>query len=168
MTTVAYRAGVMACDSCWTDGAGGIDSLASKIRRLKSGALLGAAGDNDARPLERLLDRVAAPARMPSLEKLIAIRREFTGLLVLPCGAVFKIATALLPPENWDADFSDDIGVWPIHAPFAAIGSGAAYALGAMAADKDAIAAVEIACGFDPNSRPPIHVERLNRGKAKR
>jgi hypothetical protein len=168
MTTVAYRAGTMACDSCWTAGDGGIDSLASKIRRLKSGALLGAAGDNDSRPLERLLDRVATPARMPPFETLIAIRREFCGLLVLPCGAVFKVATALLPPENWNADFSDDIGVWPIHAPFAAVGSGAAYALGAMAAGADPRDAVSIACGFDPHSRPPVHFEVLHHGKTNR
>jgi ATP-dependent protease HslVU (ClpYQ) peptidase subunit len=40
---------------------------------------------------------------------------------------------------------------------FVAIGSGAAYALGAMEAGADVVRAVEIACERDPSTSAPIH-----------
>ena len=40
---------------------------------------------------------------------------------------------------------------------FVAIGSGAAYALGAMEAGADVVRAVEIACLRDPSTSAPIH-----------
>ena len=40
---------------------------------------------------------------------------------------------------------------------FVAIGSGAAYALGAMEAGADVVRAIEIACERDPSTSAPIH-----------
>ena len=51
-----------------------------------------------------------------------------------------------------------------ITTPFFAIGSGRQYALGAMAAGQTTEQAVEIACRFDPYSKPPVETFSL-RGK---
>ena len=165
MTTITYRAGVMACDSCWTNGNECVDTLTTKIRRLAGGALLGQSGGNDGRVFEKLLDKVKTPTQLPAFEQLAAIRQDFLGLLVLPKGQVFKIATVLRSPETWGEDFAEDLGVWPIQAPFAAAGSGAELAIGAMAAGASAREAVAIACRYDINSRLPLHSLTLNPGK---
>lgn len=157
MTTVAYRSGVMACDSCWTYG-GTVDVLATKIVRLSSGALLGHAGQNDARAVVTLLDKARTQNQLPSYEALAAVRADVLGLLVLPTGRVFKVGTTIVSPENWTEDFDgDDIGIWEINGPFAAIGSGGDMALVAMASGKNAREAVTLACRFDLNSRLPLH-----------
>jgi len=158
MTTIAYRDGIMACDSCWTCGDGTVDTLCTKIVRLSSGALLGSAGGNDSRTIERLLDRVKTPAAVPSYEELAAIRQDFIGLLVLPKGQIYKIAATAAQPDKCD---ECDLGAWQIHGLFAAAGSGADLALGAMAAGKSAKEAVAIACRYDVNSRPPVHATAL-------
>ncbi len=178
MTTIAYRNGIMAGDSSFTFN-GIVDTLSRKVFRLKSGALLGQAGDNDGRPLLDLLEGVRTARQLPARADILALRINFLGLLVLPSrsarlsgfageaarGTMFKINSALKPPEQWsDANDGQDIGIWPIEAPFAAIGSGAELALGAMAQGATAIQAVKIACRFDIHSRPPVHAEASSPG----
>lgn len=155
MTTIAYKDGLMACDSCWTYG-GTVDTLTTKITRLASGALFGTAGQNDARSLVSLIDKVKTPNQLPSYEALLSLRADVLGLLVLPKGRVYKIATTIISPENWD-DQMDDYGLWEISGPFAAVGSGGDMALVAMDCGKSARDAVRIACKYDPNSRGPVH-----------
>lgn len=156
MTTIAYRDGVMACDSCWTYG-GTVDVLSTKITRLSSGALLGQSGQNDARSVVALLDRVKTPAQMPTYEALLERRVLFLGLLVLPKGRMFKVATTHVPTTMWDDEFdSDDVGIWELSGQFAAVGSGDSLALGAMAAGKSARDAVAIACRFDQIGRAHV------------
>ena len=48
-----------------------------------------------------------------------------------------------------------------IRAKFLAIGSGAAVALGAMAAGADAKQAVRIACQFDAHTKGPVKAYKL-------
>jgi hypothetical protein len=160
MTTVAYTAGAMACDSCWTYG-DTVDALSSKIARLSSGALFGQSGQNDARPLVALFDKVKTAAQLPSYEALMQIRVGFLGLLVLPKGRIFKVATTMVSPENWDSNFDDELGIWELGGPFAAVGSGGDFAAIAMECGKSARDAVRVACKYDINSRPPIHVVEL-------
>jgi hypothetical protein len=157
----------MACDSCWTNGQDLIDTLSIKIRRLSSGALLGGSGGNDGRAIEKLLDKVKSPAQLPTFDELQAVRQDFLGLLVLPKGQMFKIATTMVSPENWNGEFDDDLGVWQIQGPCGAAGSGTELAMGAMAAGRSAKEAVIIACRYDINSRPPVHVMRLAAERAK-
>ena len=95
MTTIAYKDGLMACDSCWTYG-GTVDTLTTKITRLASGALFGTAGQNDARSLVSLIDKVKTPNQLPSYEALLSLRADVLGLLVLPKGRVYKIATTII------------------------------------------------------------------------
>jgi hypothetical protein len=94
---------------------------------------------------------------LPTRAEILAIRCDYLGLLVLPRGRMFKIAGTNVSEANWGDDFRDDVGIWEINAPFAAIGTGRPFVLGAMAAGKSAAEAVRIACKFDLNSRPPVH-----------
>lgn len=156
MTTIAYRDGVMACDSCWSYD-DGVDSLQTKIKRLSSGALLGSAGDNDSREIEALLDKVGTPNKLPTKGQLLTVRVDYLGLLVLPRGRVFKVGATHVSDANWDKDFDEDIGIWEISGPFASVGTGSRWAMGAMAAGKGALDAVKIACRFDLNSKAPAY-----------
>lgn len=165
MTTVVFKDGVMACDSCYSYN-GAVDTLSRKIYRLKSGGLLGQSGANDGRELIKLFEHVRTPRHMPLLSKLLEIRLDFLGLLVLPSGAMFKIATTFVSPDNWDTTLEkEDLGAWQVEMPFAAIGSGGDVAIGAMAAGRNARQAVAIACRYDINSRPPIHSMNLLKEK---
>lgn len=164
MTTIAYRDGIMACDSCWSENKA-VDTLQTKIERLPSGALLGSAGDNDNRQIKKLFANVKTPAGLPDKAAILAIRCEYAGILVLPRGRVFKISATHLSEAHWDSDFDDDVGLWEISLPFCGIGTGKEFAMGAMAAGKNAAEAVRIACRFDINSRPPVHQVPLVRAK---
>lgn len=157
----------MACDSCWSyDDA--LDTSQTKIKRLSSGALLGGAGDNDGRQLEKLLDKCKTPASLPDKAAILAIRCDYLGILVLPRGRVFKVGASHVSEANWDKDFSEDIGIWEVNAPFTAAGTGARFAMGAMAAGKSALEAVKIACRFDLNSRTPAYAYPIKQEARKR
>lgn len=162
MTAIAYRAGLMACDSCWTYGSTQVES-AIKITRLRSGALLGQAGDNDARAILDLLQNIRNPDKLPARGALAETKCDFIGLLALPKGGVFCIATGKVDEMGFPADDEEDFGVWRActMGGYAAVGSGAEAALAAMDAGADARRAVDIACRRNINCRPPIHVLRL-------
>lgn len=163
MTTIAYRNGIMACDSCWTSRGDLQYTSLSKIRRLASGGLLGQAGTNDSREIDKLLDGVRKPEQLPMRPALYALSIDFIGILVLPAGRVFMVAS------REDAkDFEDEVGIWELNRDFASCGSGGDIALGAMAAGASAERAVEIACQFDINSRPPVHEVALAMPGARR
>jgi hypothetical protein len=159
MTTIAFDSKAMACDSCWTYG-GTVDTLTTKIIRLSSGALFGTAGQNDARSVNALVDKAKTPGQLPSYEAIMAIRADVLGLLVLPKGRVYKVATTIISPENWEEGMGE-FGLWEVTGPFAAVGSGADMALVAMECGKAAKDAVRIACKYDPNSRGPVHMMPL-------
>lgn len=160
MTTIAWRDGVMACDSCWSLGGVLVDNLANKIYRLKSGALLGQCGSNDARPIIDLLQNVKTEKQMPSYETICNVRVSGMYLLALPNRRVFKFATTALNPSQWTDDIQD-LGMWRVELPFTAVGSGTDLAVGAMAHGASAEQAVRVACRFDINSRLPVHVHKL-------
>jgi hypothetical protein len=152
----------MACDSCWTYGDTQTVSHI-KIKRLKSGALLGSAGDNDSRALEALLDSVKTPEKLPTRVQLAETKNEFMGILALPRGGVFIISTGKVDEQGFPVDEDEDFGVWPATTMggYAAVGSGAEAALAAMDAGATAEQAVNIACKRNINCRPPVHKIRL-------
>lgn len=154
MTTIAYKEGFMACDSCWSDGHD-VVTLANKIVRLKSGALLGGAGESDDRKFVELLDKIKTPTTFPTHDVLNAIRQEYSGLWVLPSGRIFIIETSAAVAGDQGA------GIYELNGPYGATGSGRPFAMAAMAAGKSARDAVRIACKFDLNSRPPVYVMAL-------
>jgi hypothetical protein len=153
MTTIAFRDGVMASDSCWTalDGVQVVSAV--KINRLASGALLGQAGDNDSREVVELLNRVDCRGKLPKRSALLRIKVDCSALLAFPSGRVYQVETSSREEIPEDAD----IGIWEVNRGFAAVGTGSHLALGAMAHGATAEQAVVIACGFDIHSRLPAH-----------
>jgi hypothetical protein len=160
LTTIAYRDGIMACDSCWALDGSLIDNLANKIIRLKSGGLFGLCGSNDVRPIVKMLENVKTEKQMPSYEDLAACRISGMYLLVLPNRKVYKFQTTALAADSWEAE-TQDIGMWRIELPFVSVGSGSHIAIGAMAHGASAQQAVRAACRFDINSRLPVHTHKL-------
>ena len=167
MTCIAWRAGWMVCDSCWTFGDTQVGSLI-KIQRLTSGALLGQAGDNDCRNLVLLFDRIKDPSKFPSKQELATTKDNFMGLLALPKGGVWVIASAPVDEAGWPVadsyDEREEVGIWPATSMggYAAVGSGSDLALAAMDAGANARQAVEIACRRNINCRLPIHAVPLH------
>lgn len=148
----------MACDSCWADADSGmIDNLSVKIGKLKSGALIGQAGDNDARDVIQRFERLTSPKNFPMRKELHEIRVDFLGLLVLPNKRIFKIATT---NKNIN-DTNEDIGIWEINRPYAAVGSGGDVAMGAMAAGASARKAAQVACQLITSCRAPVHTRSI-------
>jgi hypothetical protein len=155
MTTIAYKAGLMACDSCWSSHDSIQQTSETKIAVLPSGGLLAQAGDNDSRCVVDLFARVKQERDLPSREQLAALRMEFGGIFVLPTGKAFLVD---IDPKG-DNHYAGQL--WPANRGFVAYGSGADVALGAMAAGKSAREAVIIACTLDGTSKLPVHVARL-------
>lgn len=159
MTTVAYKDGVMACDSCWADESGMQTTSAIKIDKLSGGGLLGQAGDGDARAVLDILDKVRTVKQFPSRKDLADTRVEFHGLFVLPDRTIYLID---IYPENPDVYDTWAAQVWLAgRRGMAAVGSGSHVAIGAMSAGKSAREAVAIACDWDINSRLPVHSIQL-------
>lgn len=155
MTTIAYKQGIMACDSCWTAFHSDQQTSENKIVRLQSGALLGQAGDNDSRSVVALLETAKTEKQLPTRAQLSATRVNFAGVLVLPNGKVF-----LIDISREGSEFNGQI--WPAgRRGIAACGSGSEFAIGAMCAGKSAREAVAIACDWDIHSRMPVHTVSL-------
>jgi ATP-dependent protease HslVU (ClpYQ) peptidase subunit len=154
MTVIAYSARhrVMAADSRTC-----LDSMhvtnAQKIVRLKSGALLGMAGDGDCRDFARLLGKVL-PKRLPTRDELADLRCDVTSLLVLPSGEVYRVTVGHTEAEYWGE-------VMLLTKTLVAIGSGSDLALGAMGAGADPKRAVEVACEWAVSCGGPVQVEPL-------
>ena len=128
MTTIAYKDGVLASDRRATSGSEPPMTV-DKLYQLNNGAVLGFAGMLDEG--FRVVDWINAgmyPDEKPKVQ-----HSEFIYLTV-------------------DGPFYMEkfLRLLPIVDPFFAIGSGAQYALGAMASGRSAAEAVEVASRFDP------------------
>jgi len=135
MTTIAYRDGVMACDSsCWVDGV--LQHRVQKIHRV-GGGLVGFAGSiaYGLAIVEWLKDG-ADDDRYPK-------EKDGTVIIVDSRGRISALE-------------SESKTVCRIRDRFVAIGSGSAIALGAMAAGATAYEAVKIAGRFDAYTRGPF------------
>ena len=148
MTVIAYRDGILACDSAWNDDHLLVNSM-TKIARLSWGALYGAAGDSDDRDLIELLTKLGS--RIPSHAELKVIERDINALLITPSFDVYNIQTG-----------TNEAYAFQVHMPFIAIGSGRELAMGAMAAGAGAEEAARIVCGLHGQCRPPIHILKLD------
>ena len=166
MTVVAFRNGIMSCDSRWSSYGTQTASLI-KIKRLSSGALLGQAGDNDARAIEQLLDKVKDPKKLPSRDELAATHCQFSGIIAFPRGGVYIVESARVNEAGWvvtEDDEDAESGVWPgtSMGGYCAVGSGADLALAAMDAGASARVACEIAARRNIHCSAPIHHVRLH------
>lgn len=141
MTTIAYRAGVLAGDSQATD-----DQVwqTNKVERIGTSAgelLVGWCGDVHASLVfvEWLKND---QSRKPDLSN-----EDFEAIVVAKTGRV----------TIWNQSLVS----WRPKGKFFAIGSGAQSAMGAMHAGKSAIEAVKIACKVDPYTRGPVRSLRI-------
>jgi hypothetical protein len=151
MTVIAYRKGVMAGDSCWSEKDGFICNVQNKLVRLASGAIYGGAGATDDRALRKLLQNVVSPDRLPDLATLSdPDYGDVECLLVLPDHSVWTIGGG-----------EKGYGVCPVKVSYCAIGSGRDLAIGAMAQGATAAAAVKLACQWHVHCRPPVHTLKL-------
>jgi len=159
MTVVAYRAGILAADSRCSDEYSMHLTNCRKIFRLKNGALLGTAGDDDARLLMKLLSS-ATPRNMPSRQALAETKTGFHGIMVFPKGQVFVVGVGY-------ASYTDSDGEWdgwvsPITDEFVAVGHGQQYAYGVMEHGGTAIEAVRCACKRDTTCALPLQWESID------
>lgn len=125
MTVIAYKDGILACDSLIIQG----DAIAGEARKLVAvpetagGGWMAGAGPT-ARVNQFIAKAIAGADPMPSDEGV-------SVLWVRPGGLVFAVEAE---------------SIFEMVAPFHAIGSGSHVALGAMSAGATAIEAVEAAC----------------------
>lgn len=139
MTTVAYKAGVLAADSLVTSN-GVRDGAARKIAKHK-GMLLGGAGCWST--VTKFMDWVRAGAQG---ECPIETGGEANGFVVMPDGRFIM----------WSGR-----GPTTTESPYFAFGSGREFALGAMAAGASAEEAVRVAIELDVYSGGPVTTLRL-------
>jgi ATP-dependent protease HslVU (ClpYQ) peptidase subunit len=138
MTIIAYRAGVIAADSCATDS---FITCADKLYK-KNGAVIGFCGE-----VAQALVFVdwyfnQKKSRRPDLAS-----EQGWEAMVLTKQGVFIWERSLRPV--------------PMGEEFYAIGSGAPLAMGAMEYGASASEAVSIACRRDPYCREPVVVQTL-------
>lgn len=147
MSCVVARPGLIVTDSLDT---GTIKRSAPKSFR-RNGYLIGGAGESA--PLN-ILEHVIKWPPFPSVESLTAFVYEHHDTDALDFGRVsLVVATAssvFVLDDCWH------------EAQEAAIGSGAAYALGYLRAKpKDFVGAVEAACAYDPYCAGPVRELKL-------
>jgi len=152
MTIIAYRNGIMAGDSCWSDDKRGlVETLTNKVFKLPGGSLYGASGCPDDRVLLARLSDVKVEKDFPSCKWLVkALDPDVLAIVVLPSGAVFFIGTG-----------KGAGGVMPCDLPYTAVGEGRHLGIGAMAYGATAYEAVEVACAHNIFCRAPIHMVSL-------
>lgn len=95
MTCVVFDGKTLASDSMVSYTTGEFSHSAKKLYRLASGALLGTAGDSDARDVIKLLQSVTSEADIPERKILVETRTEGSFLLVLPNKEVYTIDIAM-------------------------------------------------------------------------
>lgn len=160
MTVIAYKAGIMACDSLCADiESGSTWFKGNKIYRTKAGALVGCSGSADSRTVVALVNNVKRGAQMPSAAAFGATRCESSGILiVLPDGEVW-CANIVLNEEaqEWQADVCRITGM----NGYGVAGCGADMAMMAMKCGKSAKEAVALTCEMNAFCRPPIYTEPL-------
>lgn len=140
MTTIAYRDGVLAADGRVTDGGHLIlTDECKKIRRLSDGSLFALAGDvtHEERIVEILED----------MDSPLPQGKDFTAILVDPDGNLSTYEGA-----------GDRFLPW--YEGFAAFGSGAEVAYGAMQMGATAEQAVVAACHRNTTTGGAIQTER--------
>lgn len=149
MTTIVYdrRSKTMAADSQNTDTAG-VTFKVAKIEHIGGGYMFGGSGHLRTITMAKEWAQKGWEGKYePDWSYFLEDPddRGFSCILVDPTGTrIWIIDEELVPFEPLD--------------DFVAVGAGATYALGALAAGADAKRAVEIACQLDTNSFEPVDV----------
>ena len=152
MTTIVvdFRAGVIAADTQNTDRSGAAYRC-RKIERLTDGRyFLGSGHLLTIGKAKRWAEVNFAEDERPDFEELFgACAEEFA----FSCIVIALDGTAIL--------IDDEMEPQPVCDDYLAIGSGSAYAVGAMDAGASAERAVLIACSRDLYTSAPVDIERI-------
>lgn len=148
MTTVAFKEGTLAADSQMTSG--GTKLRVKKLRRMTDGSLFAGSGSPG------LVNQMFrwANAGFPDNK----LKPNITDESEVECMLVNKATSAIVLID-------EELEPLEIDGPFAAIGSGSAYALMAMRLGKTALEAVELAAEFDSDTSGPMHTMELEEKK---
>lgn len=160
MTTIAYKDGVLAADSCETvegEDSGTYKGLCLKIFCVGAFRV---ALQGDSSPgmvwlawfrsvAEKTVNNqyILWPTPPEMVDRFLDHGADFTAVVLCPNKRLFIYDEWGLPIE--------------VSEPFYAVGSGAKAARGAMAAGAGAVAAVEAACVVDPYTSGPVHSEKV-------
>jgi ATP-dependent protease HslVU (ClpYQ) peptidase subunit len=150
MTTIAFKDGIMASDSC-ISGGGYYGASVNKVQRTSAGALIGWCGEADNRAVLTLIDKVKKPAQLPTKQEIAACLTDCQVLIAFGPNSLYIVGC----DEDDSGRYHGYVNVCNLGA--AAIGSGSHLALGAMLAGKSAREAVSIACKIDNNSKLPVN-----------
>ncbi len=140
MTTIAYRAGVLAADTLLTIGAIKLPERARKVFRLRDGRLFGSSGDSEQGLL--LLDSLKRGESPPRCKGVTAILIKTDGSIHCWEG------------RRWSQIYGSD---------FVAIGHGTVFALGALVQGATAEEAVRVGIQLDTHSGGRVQSVRLKR-----
>ncbi len=145
LTTIAYKDGVLAADTRMTYGDGSTVRV-KKIFQLSDGSLFGVAGESPW--VERM--REWAISGFPKKRRW-SKEAEVEAMHIKTDGSIWLV--------------HNDLNLDKVEEKYYAIGSGGAYAIGAMDCGKGAAAAVKIACRRDSSTSEPI--DTLSIGESK-
>lgn len=158
MTTIAFRDGIMAADSCLTEELEDDNAIyvgdVNKIYRLDDGSLLGMSGDAEGQCVLNILNDLAIPESLIA-DHLASLQHTRSCILVRPSGQLYWVGTG-----------EDSAAYTPFTDRFAAVGTGKQFAYGAMEHGATAYEAVDAACRRHAFTRPPIVLERLHLTRA--
>lgn len=156
MTVIAWDGKTLAADSMEADDEGYYIGRCKKIFRLKSGGMLGTAGDSDSRALIALVENVKDENDLPTRAELEATKLDGVFILVLPDKAAVVIE--IFQIEDRIRFFAQVLSITGKHY---AIGHGGDFARAAMAMGKTAQEAVKLACKFSLFCGLPVQSMRL-------
>lgn len=156
MTCIVWDGKTLAADSLEAFENGIRLGNCKKIFRLKSGGMIGTAGDSDARAIIALVENIKDENDLPSKAELEATKVDGEFLLVLPDKSVFMIICNALG----DARERFMGSVLPVKGPIA-VGHGEDYARAAMAMGASAADAVKTACKFSLFCGLPVQSMKL-------
>lgn len=157
MTIIAYKSGIIACDSIITANSTKWGNI-KKITKNSMGWLAGAAGD--ASFVSEFLDWVNAIPEIGANNKISLSlfgkykTKDNEAILILPYDSGDKKEKILLFETNYPVEITDS---------YTAIGSGVDCALGAMYCNASAIKAVESAIEHCSTCDGTIYWEELRR-----
>jgi ATP-dependent protease HslVU (ClpYQ) peptidase subunit len=142
MTTVAYRDGILACDSLVTWGPTLMPCKMKKIHKLPNGALFGFCGSLELGEIMRrsLISIGQADGVLEDRRDLD--KENFEGVLIQPNGE-----TMFFENRSWIY----------LEVPYFAMGSGKEHAYGAMHVGASAKQAVKASKALDPGTGGRIH-----------
>jgi ATP-dependent protease HslVU (ClpYQ) peptidase subunit len=141
MTVIAYRDGVLASDSILSNGGMQFASMRKIGRRFYDGSLYAGTGNAaDVAAFMRWCEDGRPGDAKPKLTNMI-------GVVVTATGEILE--------------FDENLNWFTAQGPIYATGSGAAFAIGAMAMGADATTAVSVAIHYESSCGGEIQVERL-------